>query len=71
MSSLLEEKRVPKELLRLRVPIEKFHFTTTAELVSDNRLIGQERAAKAVSFGLSSIRRDTTYSWWAIREAVV
>lgn len=53
MSSLLEEKRVPKELLRLRVPIEKFHFTTTAELVSDNRLIGQERAAKAVSFGLS------------------
>jgi len=53
MSSLLDEKRVSKELLRSRVPVEKFNFTTTAELVSDNRLIGQERAAKAVSFGLS------------------
>ncbi|MBC7322802.1 MAG: AAA family ATPase [Acetomicrobium sp.] len=33
--------------------MEKFSFSTTAELVSDKRLIGQERAAKAVSFGLS------------------
>lgn len=53
MSSILEEKRVPKELLRSRVSMEKFSFSTTAELVSDKRLIGQERAAKAVSFGLS------------------
>ncbi|KRT36183.1 Lon protease family protein [Acetomicrobium hydrogeniformans] len=53
MSSILGEKRVPKELLRSRVSMEKFSFSTTAELVSDKRLIGQERAAKAVSFGLS------------------
>jgi lon-related putative ATP-dependent protease len=53
MSSILEEKRVPKESLRSRVSMEKFSFSTTAELVSDKRLIGQERAAKAVSFGLS------------------
>ena len=53
MSSILEEKRVPKELLRSRVSMENFSFSTTADLVSDNRLIGQERAAKAVSFGLS------------------
>lgn len=53
MSSILEEKKVSKELLRSRVSVEKFSFSTTAELVSDKRLIGQERAAKAVSFGLS------------------
>ena len=53
MSSLLEEKRVPKESLRFKSPIEKFDFITTADLVSDKRLIGQERAAKSVSFGLS------------------
>jgi lon-related putative ATP-dependent protease len=52
MANTNDSFEVPLEKLRWRCPHESLDFTTTAEIASELKIIGQERALKALKLGL-------------------